>query len=159
MVDLSGIDLSDEAELQSEVVRAVLAYWRGKGGDRGPPPRNLLDPADIPRLLPNLILKEVRRDPWDFRYRLVGTAVREHSRSDWTGKWMSQMPGQDERSSIYRVARWVAENARPLLYRPPYVGPHKEFKHCEAAMLPWSGDSGSVERLLIAVDFIPSIDP
>jgi hypothetical protein len=158
MVDLSGIALVEEADIQSGIVRGALAYWRGKGAEDRPPPRARLDPAEIPRLLPNLILKEVRRDPWDFRYRLVGTNVREHSRSNWTGKWMSEMPGQDGSSVVYRVARQVAESERPLLYRPPYVGPHREFKFCEACVLPWADEAGTVDRLMIAVDFIASFE-
>lgn len=157
MVDLSGIALIDESELASDIVRAALAYWRSKRRGDGPPFRADLEPAEIPRLLPHLILEEVRRDPWDFRYRLVGTSVREHSRSDWTGKWASDMPGQDEASAVYRVARWAAETGRPVIYRPPYVGPHKEFKHCEAAVMPWADAEGVVDRVLVAVDFLTSL--
>ncbi len=157
MVDLSGIALVEESELASDVVRAVLAYWRSKRRGAGPPSRFDLEPAEIPRLLPHLILKEVRRDPWDFRYRLFGTSVREHSRTDWTGRWMSEMPGQDEGAAVYRVARWVAENGSPIIYRPPYVGPHKEFKYCEAAVMPWSDADGVVDRVMVAVDFLTSL--
>lgn len=157
MADLSGITVIEEAELASDVVRAALAYWRSKARDGRPPARSTLDPAEIPRLLPHVMLKEVRRDPWDFRYRVVGTSVREHSRSDWTGKWMSELPGQDQHSVIYRVARMVAESGAPLIYRPPYVGPHKEFKVCEAAVLPWTDEAGAIDRLMIVVDFLTAI--
>ena len=107
-----------------------------------------------PRLLPHLMLQDVRRDPWDFRYRLVGTTVREHSRADWTGRWMSEIPGQGEGSTVFRVVRWVSEAGAPAIFRPPYVGPHKEFKYCEAAVMPWTDDAGTIDRLMVAVDFL-----
>ncbi len=154
MVDLSGIALIEASELNSDVVRAAVAYWQGKRRDGALPRRAALDPAEIPRLLPNLILKEVRREPWDFRYRLVGTNVREHSRANWTGKWMTEIPGQGAESTVFRVVRWVGENGRPAIYRPPYVGPHKEFKYCEAAVMPWTDADGIIDRLLVAVDYL-----
>jgi hypothetical protein len=100
------------------------------------------------------MLKDVRRDPWDFRYRVVGTTVREHSRQNWTGKWMSEVEGQGEGSTVFRVMRWVSEGRRPAMFRPPYVGPHKEFKYCEAAVMPWCNRDGLTDRVLVAVDFL-----
>ena len=86
--------------------------------------------------------------------RVVGTVVREHSRHNWTGKWMSEVEGQGASSTVFRVMRWVSEQGRPAIFRPPYVGPHKEFKYCEAAVMPWAGGSGLVDRVLVAVDFL-----
>jgi len=154
MSDLGGIKLIQASELNSEVVRDAVAYWSSKRTGDGPPDSATFDPVEVPRLLPHLMLKDVRRDPWDFRYRVVGTIVREHSRQDWTGKWMSEVEGQGDGSTVFRVMRWVSEEARPAIFRPPYVGPHKEFKYCEAAVMPWSGSDGLVCRVLVAVDFL-----
>lgn len=154
MVEVAGIKLIAAAEVKSDIVRVLIAYWQDKHRDGKLPNRDHLDPLEIPRLLPHVLLKEVRRDPWDFRYRVVGTVVREHSRTDWTGKWMSQIDGQGEGSIVFRVARWVSEEGKAAIYRPPYVGPHKEFKYCEAAVLPWANAAGLVDRVMIAVDFL-----
>jgi hypothetical protein len=85
---------------------------------------------------------------------VVGTTVREHSRHNWTGKWMSEVDGQGEGSTVFRVMRWVSEGRQPAIFRPPYVGPHKEFKYCEAAVMPWCDRAGLVDRVLVAVDFL-----
>jgi hypothetical protein len=154
MADLAGIKLIEASELNSEVVRVAVEYWQSKRAGEAPPLSNSFDPLEVPRLLPHVMLKDVRRDPWDFRYRVVGTIVREHSRDNWTGKWMSEVEGQGETSTVFRVMRWVSEEARPAIFRPPYVGPHKEFKYCEAAVMPWAGSDGLVDRVLVAVDFL-----
>jgi hypothetical protein len=154
MGDLGGITLIEASELNSAAVRAAIAYWQGKCKSAAPPASRTLDPMDVPRLLPHLLLKDVRREPWDFRYRVVGTQVREHSRQDWTGKWMTEIDGQGPGSILFRVTQWVAENARPAIYRPPYVGPHKEFKYCEAALMPWVDADGRTDRVLVAADFL-----
>jgi hypothetical protein len=156
MGDLGGIRLIDVSELNSAAVRAVFEYWQGKCAPGALPASRTLDPLEMPRLLPHLLLKDVQRDPWDFRYRVVGTLVREHSRHDWTGKWMSEIDGQGPGSILFRVTQWVAEEARPAIYRPPYVGPHKEFKHCEAALMPWVDAGGQTDRVLVAADFLMS---
>lgn len=154
MGELEGIKLIAATELRSEIVRAVVEYWQDKHRDGRLPNRDHLDPVEIPRLLPYVMLKEVKRDPWDFRYRVVGTVVREHSRSDWTGRWMSQIEGQGAGSKVFTVVRWVSEEGKAAIFRPPYVGPHKEFKYCEAAVMPWVNGAGLVDRIMVAVDFL-----
>ena len=156
MGDLDGITLIDASALNSAAVRAAFDYWQGKREAGALPASRTLDPLDVPRLLPHLLLKDVRRDPWDFRYRVVGTLVREHSRHDWTGKWMTEIDGQGPGSVLFRVTQWVAEQGKPAIYRPPYVGPHKEFKYCEAALMPWVNASGQTDRVLAAADFLTS---
>ncbi len=154
MGDLGGIKLIQASELNSEIVRAAVDYWQSKRmGDRLPDSGSF-DPLEVPRLLPHLMLKDVRRDPWDFRYRVIGTVVREHSRDNWTGKWMSEVAGQGEGSTVFRVMHWVSEHGEPAIFRPRYVGPHKEFKYCKAAVMPWCNREGLVDRALVAVDFL-----
>jgi hypothetical protein len=154
MGDLGGIKLINASELNSEIVRAAVDYWQNRRTGDAPPRSDAFEPLEVPRLLPHLMWKEVRRDPWDFRYRVVGTTVREHSRDNWTGKWMSEVAGQGGGSTVFRVMRWVSEERRPAIFRPPYVGPHKEYKYCEAAVMPWCNAAGSVDRVLVAVDFL-----
>jgi hypothetical protein len=154
MGELEGIKLVAAAELNSDIVRAIVDYWQGKREGDKLPHRDRLDPVEIPRLLPHIMLKEVRRDPWDFRYRVVGTVVREHSRSNWTGRLMSEIDGQGEGSKVFSVVKWVTEEGKAAIFRPPYVGPHKEFKYCEAAVLPWTNSAGVIDRIMVGVDFL-----
>src|SRR4029453_5975451 len=113
MDDLGGIKLIQASELNSEIVRGAVDYWHSKRTGDAPPLTESLHPLEVPRLLPHLMLKDVRRDPWDFRYRVVGTTVREHSRHNWTGKWMSEVDGQGEGSTVFRVMRWSARGGSP----------------------------------------------
>ena len=154
MGDLGGIKLIGVSELNSEIVVAGVAYWESKRIDSGLPDGSTFEPLDVPRLLPHILWKDVRSDPWDFRYRVVGTIVREHSRHDWTGRWMSEIDGQGEGSTVFRVTCWACEQRETAIYRPPYVGPHRDFKYCEAAVMPWRNQTGAIDRILVAVDFL-----
>jgi hypothetical protein len=150
----AGLAVKPE-DLVSPVLRSGLAHWRKLAAGRTMPARRDLDPLDIPHLLPHVMLKDVRRSPMDFRYRLVGSTVRQHSTADYTGRWMSGIPHQGRTSVVWRVCAWVADHGRPSLLRPPYAGPQSEFLWAEAAVLPLAGDDPKIaEKLLIFVDFL-----
>lgn len=67
---------------------------------------------------------------------------------------MTEIEGQGEGSTVFRVVRWVSEQGSLAIYRPLYVGPHKEFKYCETAVMPWTGATGAIDRLMVAVDYL-----
>jgi hypothetical protein len=62
----------------------LYAYWQAKRGGRSTPARSEINPADIPSLLPHLLLVERAGD--QFRNRLIGTAVVREVGFDATGK-------------------------------------------------------------------------
>ena len=53
--------------------RALLRYWRSKAGDGHIPRRADIEPLEIPRLLPNLLLWDVAGE--DYECRLSGSEV------------------------------------------------------------------------------------
>lgn len=63
------------AQIKHPRLIELLEYWVKLKGDRKLPLRSDLDPAAIPRLLPNIILNEVELDPLRFRIRLEGEQV------------------------------------------------------------------------------------
>jgi hypothetical protein len=151
----------DRGDIRSASVLAGYDYWLGKQRALGDPDmlpaRRDLDPVlDVPRLLPQLMLMDVLGDPLDFRYRLVGSALRRHMAEDWTGRCLSDIPFQRAGSTVWDNNLRVLKERRPLLARPPYIGPHKDFLFVESVILPLAGDGQSVDMLLFAVDFIGS---
>jgi PAS domain-containing protein len=76
----------DIASVSSAKVRQMHAHWEQVRGVRLMPARGDIDPAAIKPLLPFIVIAEVFHDPLRVRYRLVGTAVVEHSRFDYTGQ-------------------------------------------------------------------------
>lgn len=144
--------------IESKTVRSGYEYWLDKCRALGKgeiPARKDIDPlTEVPRLVPHMMLKDVRRAPPDFRYRLIGTALRRHMAQDWTGKWLSAIPFQAAGSTVWNNNLWVVENAAPLLAKPPYVGPNKDFLYIESIVLPLAQDHRQVDMLMFFVDFI-----
>jgi hypothetical protein len=141
-------------EVSSPILRGGYEYWLGKKGDRPFPSRGDFDPmVEITQLARNLMLLDVSHHPLDFRYRLIGTAVREHLGSDWTGRRWSEIEFQRAPNPIWLHHQWVVDNRAPRFLRPNYIGPHRTFMFLESAVLPLGDDPDRVEMLMLFADF------
>lgn len=136
-------------------VAAGLAYWRSRCRKGLLPGRRDVDPADMTEFLRDIILFDVQAVPRDFRYRLIGTRVREHLFEDRTGQWLSQIPITRPPGEAWTKLSWVADNRRPLFGHTPYVGPHQHFTALTDAVLPLATDGINVDMILCITHFVP----
>ena len=144
-----------EQELSSELIIEGFRYWQSKRTGDAIPARADFDPLiEIPNLVRFMMLKDVRRAPLDFRYRLVGTGLLNHMTTDWTGKFMSEVEYQRPPSTIWDYHKQVAESGAPLFIRPNYVGPHKDYLWVESVMCPLASDHRQVDMIMIFIDFL-----
>lgn len=88
--------------------RALLNYWSGKAAAGAPPSKSAFDPADIPRLLPDVLLYE-RRAEDHFRFRVVGTRVAARIGHDPTGGNMLALLGDDFRPAVQAAMNRVLD--------------------------------------------------
>ncbi|MGD1878376.1 MAG: PAS domain-containing protein [Kiloniellaceae bacterium] len=140
--------------LRSPVNRIGYDYWKLKRSNRPMPARGDIDPAEIVAILPHVFLLDVRQNPLDFRYRLVGTKMDEHMLSPYTGLWMSQIAHQKAPSRIWSNCRTVALEGRPISGNTPYVGKNKEFLTTEDLIMPLGDDVRTVDMLFVTVGFV-----
>ncbi len=139
--------------LRSKVNRQALDYWIRIRGERMMPSRADLDPLDIRRILPNVVLIDVSNDPLDFRYRLIGTKIASQLNNDHTGKWMSEIPHQRPPSKIWSSCATVVTEKIPMTTEVPYEGRNKDFSVSEDIVMPLSADGETVNMLFVVVDF------
>ncbi|MCK5575354.1 MAG: PAS domain-containing protein, partial [Sphingomonadales bacterium] len=87
---------------RSEGSLALEAYWESIRPDGQIPGREDLKPADIPTLLPNILLMEVRPDPErKLLVRLAGTYLRDLWKVEPTGlDYLSFVPDA-EKDEVY----------------------------------------------------------
>lgn len=114
---------------EHEDLRAFLAYWQSKRTDDRLPSRTDIDPIEIPKLLPNILLIDVIGQPaYDFHYRLLGTTIVSVDGIDYKGSLLSEMvPSTDAFRHIWQhhlnaaagrielrhdSLRWVRDNSR-----------------------------------------------
>ncbi|MBI2256300.1 MAG: PAS domain-containing protein [Proteobacteria bacterium] len=82
---------SDIERIPPSLVRDLHAYWLKKRGGRAIPAWADVQPAEITRLLPNLIVAGIGHEPLQVRYRLAGTEIVEF-RGEITGHRLGEVP-------------------------------------------------------------------
>lgn len=144
-----------ELDMISPIITAGFSYWNERRAGRALPLREDFDPViDIPRLLPNIIMLDVRFEPLDFRFRLVGSRVRKNLSRDYVGKWFSQLDNFNQQSSLWSRHQAVAEKAQPMLQRPTYIGPYRDFIAVENIMLPVTVEQPGWALQMMFFDFV-----
>lgn len=151
----STLSASVPQSIRNRVLGLGEAYWQSKvQGDRLPA-RADIDPLDIPALLPQVILLDVQPDPWDFRFRLIGTNVVHHLTTDLTGSWMSAIKQMAPQSRIFDSCLEVAKSGKPSRSDTPYIGPHRNYVRAEDIILPLASDGSTPDMLLVFVEHFP----
>jgi hypothetical protein len=141
--------------MNSPLIVAGFNYWNTKRAGRQMPARSDLDPViEIPKLLPHIILIDVRFEPMDFRFRLVGSHVRQNLTRDYVGEWFSALANYNPQSTIWPRHQAVVETSQPTLQRPTYIGPHRDFIAVENVLLPLTVTEPGWGMQMMFFDFV-----
>jgi hypothetical protein len=139
--------------LNSPRLREAYAYWDAKRKNKLMPARADIDPVEMPRLLPYIILIDVVGEPLDFRYRLIGTQACSIMRRDFTGQFFSKIPGNEKESALWRGCDAVVGSKAPMYWQLPYVGPDRFLRDYENVLLPLSNDGVKVTMIFKVITF------
>ena len=153
MVDTDTDTDAIAATLRYDCLRQALAYWESKRRGRRMPARRDLDPIEMPRLLPWVLLLDVLRDPLDIRYRLVGTEVVAIARRDFTGARFSALPGKGPDSVVWDNCMTVVRSRAPFSRLPPYEGPRDDIERGQNLLLPLSSDGVDVDMIFQVIAY------
>ncbi|HEX3944115.1 MAG TPA: PAS domain-containing protein [Rhizomicrobium sp.] len=132
-------------------------YWLNRRGSRSMPSRNDISPAQLKAQLPYLLLADVIDGGVDFRYRLVGTELRQFFRAEPSAKCMSEalMPFGAETVEATLVSyRAVVERRAPMRLTGAGSWYGQEFKLFDALLAPLSDDDVSVNMILGTFVFV-----
>lgn len=125
---------------------ALLTYWDAKRGERPCPARSDIEPADIARYLPHVLISETADDN-SWRFRLAGTALCNLAGQELKGLPVSGLWLADYRRNLGNILRAVAEGAPAALALEGLSQTGKPLK-AEALFLPLSGPTGNRDRML-----------
>jgi hypothetical protein len=130
-------------------VAEIFRYWDSRRAGRPLPERSDINPADIVRHLPGLVLVDVRRDPLDFIYRLIGTREVTARGCDPTGKRVADYGfGSTTEDVVANYERVVA--TRSFLYHDDeFVRPGGRFVHDESLFLPLATGGEEVGQIMV----------
>ena len=152
---MSGAADIDTADWHPRLVE-LYRYWRSIHPAHGLPGRQHLDPAAIPHLLSTIWMLDVRREPLRFRYRLVGTRIRERAGRELTGLWLDeahpttwQNPQAAARlEALVRTGIPSRRRGKPTLF---YA--HRDWREVENLMLPLATDGKTIDVILVITVF------
>jgi len=131
-------------------------YWHGKRAGRAMPKRADIDPTEIVKLLPDVMLVD-RLDHGRYRYRLIGTEnTREHG-VNATGRYLDEvLPGPDYRAHELGLYDECVRVRRALysecLFFPP--GQKEPERHTKVLFMPLSADGERVNMIFVIQVFL-----
>jgi hypothetical protein len=136
-------------------------YWQGLGADGKPPPRAAIDPTEIPRLLPYVVIAEIEADPMRIRYRLVGTQAVEATGWDFTNRYLDECGFSVEPMLVECYRRLVATRAPVFAYyewfKKDWHKPKGAIGANECGFFPLSSDGVRIDMAIDIAD--PGIPP
>ena len=116
------------------------------------PARRDFDPAEVPDLLPHLILIDVFADqPPErrFRVRLHGTAQAYYQGVDWTGAYLHDKTDRESADRLCAVGDQIVATRQPWISTGGlYWMPDKPYHRFETVLLPLSNDDRAVNMVL-----------
>lgn len=138
--------------MAKNIIAQARTYWDRIRAGHAMPRREDIDPAEIPRLLPFVMLVDVLEKPLDFKFRLVGTAIQSIVAGNYLGRRFSELPHMAQGNAIWSEYEMVAEQRRPLSGGVPYVGTDREVLGIRHCLMPLSKDGTAVNMIFVAVE-------
>lgn len=123
----AAADAAFRAQLVLTEQRQLYDYWCQKGRVDDIPKRIDISPAEFPRLLPNISLIDIERNPFRFRFRLAGTRIREIFDREITGLYLHECDWDTHRNYWHRNYIRICETLKPA--QGVIRGPGAEKEH------------------------------
>jgi hypothetical protein len=157
----SRSSIIDAAKLTSQKVEQFHRYWHGKCTGGSLPSRAAIEPTEIPRLLPYLVIAEIEPEPMRVRYRLVGTAAVESNGSDFTNRYLDECNFSVEPLLTGCYRRLIATRAPVFAYyewfKRDWRSRQGAVGACETGFFPLSSDGKTVDLTVSLAD--PDVRP
>jgi hypothetical protein len=140
----------------SSRLHVALRYWLSlKPGQHLLPARSSIDPVAIPRLLPQLLLAEVVRDPEPrLMIRIAGDNLRDRSESSMRGRSLADALQRANATGLQRIIDLAL--AGHVIWRrgKTVLDITKDYHHTENVILPFAEDGSTVDHVMIVVEFL-----
>ncbi|MDJ0951284.1 MAG: PAS domain-containing protein [Alphaproteobacteria bacterium] len=144
-------DKDARTEIDHPSLSQLYDYWDRKRGERRAPGRQDIDPVDIPRILPHLLMCEVVSDPRDYLVTLFGTALVEIFGADLTNESFNSICASPFTSGIRKEYDQVTESFTPIFGARDARWMGREHVRYSRLLLPLSDDDQTVNKLFGAV--------
>lgn len=132
------------------------AYLDRKRAGRPFADRNDVNPAEILRYLPHIVVLDVLDDGLDFRVRVFGTALVELMREERTGQLVSRFGERpaiptdpvELRARWLTICRMTVAKAETLYFKAPTVSPERAYMVYHGMFAPLTSGTAEISQLV-----------
>lgn len=156
---------SAQTEARHALVQQLLAYYLSIHPADALPPRSAFEPLAIPRLLPNLVLAEVERQPDGrparFRIKVAGDEVVNALRMPLIGRYLDEIANTSEPTARFPIAsRHTVLETGCIVYRrgKPRMRFSLDYAEVEYAHCPLAEDGVNVDHI-VTVNHYQALEP
>jgi len=135
------------------ILGQVYDYWLTKRHDRLFPARSDIEPTELRRLLPYLMLSDVVDGGDRIRFRLVGTNMVTHWGGDFTGKHLDEVMSGTYRDFMMGLYRDTIRQACPIYSRSRFRWDVGRSVETERLFMPLGEDDDRVDTIFIGQTF------
>ena len=136
------------ADLGSQPLLRLEAYWLSKRGDRRMPSRADIDPADIKELLPQIIMARIEHDPLRVKYSVVGTLCARSAGFDYTGRYLDELRFDSESDTDWlKIYNEIVSERKPVAGTCRFRTADVEIPY-RVAVFPLSNDGVHVDHAI-----------
>lgn len=136
------------AGLGQSILAELYDYWKAKRRNGFAPARRDLDPVEMPRLLPHLMLVDVVDGGARFRYRLAGTEIESRFGCSMVGRYIDEMMHGRYGAYMHGLYRELLASRRPLYSESAYGAEDDAPLLARRLMLPLSSDGSAIDMVL-----------
>jgi hypothetical protein len=136
-------------------LEAAYHYWRRKAAARAMPSRADIEPTEIPKLLPDVMLVDVLPDG-RYRYRLIGTENARAHGMNATGRYLDEvLPGAEYKAHVLALYDECVTRRHPLYSECLFLSQHgmAAERHTKVLFMPLSEDGESVNIVFVVQVF------
>ena len=144
-------------QIESPLIRQLFTYWQSKCRGGTVPRRADIDPSEIPKLMPSLLIVDIEHEPFRVRYRLVGTRIVQATGFEFTGKYLDEIILADDEGPFLESYRAACESKTPILSRIKWHLDNETTGEYDACFLPLS-DDGEIVNKVISIECYENIE-
>lgn len=137
----------DPASLTDSRIHQAFTYWDSLRNGREIPARSDIDPSEIIRILPFVLLVDVFYDPMDFRIRLAGTDIVERFGQEITGCRLQDIDFDGKHEQVFREYSLTVEQRQPLLFTEEFRRHDGKYMNYSRLLCPLSRNGDRIDML------------
>ena len=137
-------------------LQAAFDYWRRQAAGKFMPGRGDVDPVDIPKLLPEIMLVDVLPSG-RYRYRLIGTENTRAQGINATGRYLDEvLPGPEYKAHVIGLYDECVRCRRALYSECLFMSLRRQTpeRHTKVLFLPLADDGETVNMVLVVQVFL-----